>query len=393
MNEAAVRAPLRLIFGLGLLLSSLTAQGTGQIPADYFGLHISNVQEWPPFPVRSVRVANVAWGTINPTRGRYNWSALDRAVEVAARHQADISYLFLKTPQWASQRPAESCYAGAVGCAAPPADLADWDAFVGAVATRYKGRITSYEIWNEPNDRRFWTGSIPELVEMERRASRIIKSIDPGARVISPSPTYTKEAPPAAWLDKYLGSGGAENSDVIGFHGYVAAKPESVRYVVRAIKDVMARNGVNKDLWDTEAGWGRNATIADEEERAAFVLKSYLIQWSEGVRRFYWYQWDNPDWGTLTQRISGMTKAGRAFARAQTWMVGAVLPEPCREKDGLWRCALIRSGRSEEILWSSGSEKDVPIGVGTTSAESLEGQVTILKVTSLRLSSSPLLLR
>ena len=370
----------------------LRAQTPQPIPADYFGLHISNVQDWPPFPVSSVRLANVAWGTINTARGRFDWSGLDRAVEAATRHRADISYLFLKTPRWASERPTEVCYAGSIGCAAPPKDLADWDTYVRAVATRYKGRITSYEIWNEPNDPRFWTGSIPELVEMAQRAYRIIKSVDPSARVISPSPTYTKEGPPAEWLDRYLRAGGGTAADIIGFHGYVSAKPETIRYVIQALKKTMARHGVNKELWDTEAGWGRNSTIANEDDRAAFIVKSYLIQWSEGVDRFYWYQYDNPEWGTLSSK-SGMNKAGQALARARAWLIGASLEAPCQENDGLWRCSLTRSGKPQEILWSPAAAKTVNIPNSARSAESLNGEVATLDPSSLRVSSSPVLLR
>jgi polysaccharide biosynthesis protein PslG len=269
----------------------------------------------------------------------------------------------------------------------------DWDAFVRAVVSRYKGKIASYEIWNEPNDRRYWTGSLRELVDMAQRAYRIIKAIDPAARVISPSPTYTKEGPPAQWLDQYLSAGGGESADVIGFHGYVSAKPETVRFVIQGIKTALARHGVKKELWDTEAGWGRNTVLPNEDERAAFVIKSFLIQWSEGVNRFYWYQWDNADWGTLWSGVSGTNKAGRALARARAWMVGAVLNGPCRESDGVWRCSLTRSGKRQEILWSSSAEKILPVDNGQKSVESLVGEVAAVKASSLRVSPSPILLR
>ena len=42
------------------------------------------------------------------------------------------------------------------GC---PQDLADWDDWVRQVATRYKGRITAYQPWNEANLTTFSTGT------------------------------------------------------------------------------------------------------------------------------------------------------------------------------------------------------------------------------------------
>jgi beta-glucosidase/6-phospho-beta-glucosidase/beta-galactosidase len=42
-----------------------------------------------------------------------------------------------------------------------------WRTFVRAVATRYKGQIEAYEIWNEPNLKMFWTGSVEQLVTIQ----------------------------------------------------------------------------------------------------------------------------------------------------------------------------------------------------------------------------------
>jgi putative peptidoglycan lipid II flippase len=45
------------------------------------------------------------------------------------------------------------------GAASAPKDLAAWDEWVKAVVTRYKGRITSYQIWNEANLENFYNGT------------------------------------------------------------------------------------------------------------------------------------------------------------------------------------------------------------------------------------------
>ena len=67
--------------------------------------------------------------------------------------------MFGMTPGWAAQdRNAKSHYF--VGASSPPADIEDWRAYVRAVATRYKGRIRYWELWNEVNDKLFYSGAV-----------------------------------------------------------------------------------------------------------------------------------------------------------------------------------------------------------------------------------------
>ncbi len=60
------------------------------------------------------------------------------------------------TPEWAAQRidPVNFYYDG--GTASDVEQLSYWRDWVRAVATRYKGQITSYQIWNEANLSSFW---------------------------------------------------------------------------------------------------------------------------------------------------------------------------------------------------------------------------------------------
>jgi hypothetical protein len=37
-------------------------------------------------------------------------------------------------------------------------------------------------------------------------------------------------------------------------------------------------------------------SITDQDKQVAFVAQSYLLHWSYGVERFYWYSWNGGDW-------------------------------------------------------------------------------------------------
>ena len=163
------------------------------------------------------------------------------------------------TPRWASSTPdaATDVQAdnppGLSGGAA--GDMEDWKTYVRTVATRYKGKIHDWEIWNEPNRPQSWTGSVETMVEMTRQASIILKGIDPSNRIVCPAPEQEKGLP---FLDKFLSNGGGQYVDVIGYHFYVSATgtPEDMVSLIQKVKAIMEKNGVgNKPLWDTEAGW------------------------------------------------------------------------------------------------------------------------------------------
>ena len=70
---------------------------------------------------------------------------------------------------------------------APPADHADFAAFVGQLAARYRGKIHYYQVWNEPNLFGEWGGSPPnpaEYLAMLRAVGQAIRTADPDARIV-----------------------------------------------------------------------------------------------------------------------------------------------------------------------------------------------------------------
>jgi hypothetical protein len=328
----------------------------------FMSMHmLSPSRHWPTVPVGAVRPAGTTWGTIEPSRGEFDWHGLDSWVSIAHAHHVGLDYLFLNTPQWASTRPDEKCNRGLNGCAAPPDD-ADWTEFVTQLVTRYKGRIASYEMWNEPNAIGFFTGTPAEIAHLCSLAYPIIKSIDPQAVVVSPSPSSTGwPTPYAKWLDEFLRAGGGKNVDVISWHAYAgysnrpANPPEDVANQILSVRAVMAKNGVSDlPLWDTEGSWGTNTSLPDPQEQASYLARWYLIQFTYGVARVYWYQWDNPNVGTLWTEAGGPTPAAQAYAQVYQWLNGATGSSPCHAAHGsIWTCDIFKGSTKFRIAWSA----------------------------------------
>ena len=121
---------------------------------------------------------------------------------------------------------------GAVGV--PPIateeERAAWLSYVRALVARYRGRVTHYEVWNEPDGKWCWRHGVNarELGVFTAETGRAVHETDPSAEVIGlvqckPSLQYAAEA-----LD---GTGMAENIDALSFHHYDASEraiPERV---------------------------------------------------------------------------------------------------------------------------------------------------------------------
>ncbi|MCA9981389.1 MAG: cellulase family glycosylhydrolase, partial [Anaerolineales bacterium] len=81
----------------------------------------------------------------NIPEGVSAWEKYDNIVDLAEQNDIEIIARLDKPPAWSRALPPEEA-----GFFAPPDDFNDFGDFVTAVAERYKGRITYYQIWNEP---------------------------------------------------------------------------------------------------------------------------------------------------------------------------------------------------------------------------------------------------
>jgi hypothetical protein len=353
-------------FSMGLLgVMMFLIAGCGQVvwmfvPSEaqpaFFGLTVNDFANVKPLVTFGTTRSwdayqGLDWAEANPASGQFDFAALNKFITINQARGAEMIYTFGRTPQWASTKPNASGPYGPGQCAPP--NLAAWDQYVRAIVTASVGRIRYWELWNEPNFVQFYCGDVATMVAMAQHAYAIIKSIDPSAKVLSPS---VAGAAGAAWLEAFLSGGGNSSVDIIAFHGYGTANAEDVNGIVDSYRQVMSANaGLSMPLWDTEGSWGQTA-IGDDSHRAAFLAKYYVLQWSQGVNRVVWYAYDNIDcWGRLMGTTSGLSAAGVAYGEIYKWTVGATLTKPCRaDGNGTWMCSLTRPGGYQaEIVWNS----------------------------------------
>ncbi len=200
---------------------------------------------------------------------------------------------------WASARPGEPSGYGP-GNAAEPKDIENWRTYVRTIAQRYKGKIRTYELWNEVNVKGFYSGSQEKLVELARVAYQTLKEVDSHIVFISPSVVGEGHH---LWLDEYLSQGGAKYLDAVGYHFYVPkAAPEAMLPLIQKVQSVMRKHGLEKKpLWNTEIGWwidnktklakpigaAPNWRKLDDRLAAAYVARTMVLSWPAGVSRVF----------------------------------------------------------------------------------------------------------
>ena len=312
---------------------------------------------------------------------------------LAERHNVGILLPLGLTPQWASARPQEkSTYQP--GNAAEPRDIDDWRNYVKTVASRYKGRIREYEIWNEPNSKSFWSGDIEQMIDLTREAAKIIHGIDPGAKIVSPAATTMNGVP---WLVEFLSKGGGQFVDVIGFHLYVTPQaPETMILLIREVKRAMNEYGAaGKPLWDTETGWSGPKPFPSPQLAASYLMRAELLAWANGVERMYWYAWDNHAWVSLQTTEADnrtLTAAGKAYGVVRDWLVGANLYECAEKSKGLWICSLAREGNRQLIAWSTTGTKTFNPDLPVKSLTTLSGESRNTNGAEIEVGPEPILL-
>ena len=408
-----LKADLRFSFALlaiAALICSFTAMAGSDttlipsqspIPADFFSLNIlfhpNTKVSWPAVPFRGWRVWHALWYDLEPQKGKWQFDHLDALVDSAQKHGAEIDLILAYSPAWASSKsdPQADWVPGSSG---PLRDINDWKDYVRTVATRYKGRIHVYELWNEPDRPHAWLGDMDSMIQMVREASQILKAIDPTITVVSPSPETAKGPD---WLNDFLKKGGGQYVDAIGYHFYLpqSGPPEEVVPIIQRVKTVMSQNGVgNKPLWNTEAGWHEPKPFPSQGLAAAYVARSYILNWAAGVSRFYWYCWDNHNWTSLEVTMpdnATLRPAGQAYATIQQWLVGASMPKCLTSENNNWICEVKRDNSLQFIVWNSVGDRSFRLSKNwhVTKVTQLTGAVSAISGDSISIGVQPVLVQ
>ncbi len=315
---------------------------SSKVPASLFGMHDhgltdSAVAADDRFGGIRIWDNGATWSQVNSAPGVYDWTTLDTVVSNArATGAQDILYVLGYTPDWAASFVKPPCSPGAyTGCSyypggtgSPPSNPDYWTDWVRAVATKYKGQITSYQIWNEANLTSFFDtpngeGSPQAMARLTVAAERVIRQVDPSAKVITASSTVVQKRAFVrnGWFKQYVTELKRLKSkpDGIAVHLYpwVNKGPGNGTLKDRANGLALAQKVVDTagykgtPLLDTEMNYGNNRnngwpkTVFSQGKGAAYLAQTYLESLHNGVVQVDWYGWDDFGLGIWPTSESG----------------------------------------------------------------------------------------
>ena len=253
--------------------------------------------EWPTIAFTSLRLwdTRTAWLNIEPADDAWDFSRLDQFVAKAELHGVrDILLVLGGTPRWAAAqvRPADAPWLGP-GSASPPRAIEQWAQFVTKVAERYRGRITGYEIGNEPNSLTYWSGTPAQWAEQVRVAAQAIHRADPAATVIA-SGFSVRQGSNVQKIEAWLRAMAGVRIDGISIHWYPRAGSDLglTTAMIGSIRRAAVAADLPSAIWITEMNVrGGGSRSAEYQSRAVQGLASAAK--AGGVEHCYWYAWTN----------------------------------------------------------------------------------------------------
>jgi hypothetical protein len=289
------------------------------------------------------------WPDLEPKPGVFapNWLAsyeqTFRALPAGTKVIIDV----VGTPQWET---------GSSDDHTPPADPADFAAFIKTIAHAWAGKVAAYEIWNEEDASRWWTGG-PDPAAYTRllqAAYPAVKSADPAAEVVLGGLTGNDYN----FLQGVYQAGGKGYFDAVGVHTDTACNVNSPYVFLRgtdnrmipdsflAYREVhatMLANGDDRPIWMTELSWRTTSATCSEgawagqkpegvadEQQATYLSQAYhCLTQDPYVQVALWFPLQ--DEGSIA---SGLVRANGShkpsFAAMQAYASqGDQLTEPC----------------------------------------------------------------
>ncbi len=223
------------------------------------------------------------------------WAKYDNIVDLAEQYDIEIIARLSNPPNWSRALPPEE-----IGDKAPPDNFADFGDFAAAVAQRYRGRITYFQVWNEPNGNEEWglRDVDPEgFTELLCTGYRRIKEANPDAVVLAGALTPTvandgRHMNDLIFLQRMYNAGAGDCFDVMSAQGYglfsgaadQRLRPNVINYPHHLyIRDLMVRNGdAHKPIWISEMGWNTAPEPLPEtygratpEQQARYSVEAY----------------------------------------------------------------------------------------------------------------------
>ncbi|MET7395702.1 beta-galactosidase [Dactylosporangium sp. NPDC005572] len=239
------------------------------------------------------------WSRCETERGRYDFAWLDEIVDsLAAAGVATMFSVTFGNELYMPDVPHESAvgYVPVYYAEAVPA----WTAFVQALASHYRGRVSHWEVWNEPNIPQFWQAgpvSGRDYAELTRITARAVRAEIPDATIIGGA---TSLADPAFLVDA-LRAGLADAIDAFSFHPYQMVPEHNLQNMHDVLRRVLdehspdrrialyqGENGCPSQLSGHHDDWLGMYSM-DQVVQAKWIARRFLVDLKVGFDKVFYF--------------------------------------------------------------------------------------------------------
>lgn len=237
----------------------------------------------------------ISWQDTEDHPGEYDWSFWDRLVDESQKNHVELIPYVCYTPWWAASSRHNFW-------TQPPSDDKPFADFMRTIAARYKGRVHSWELWNEPDNSDFWAGTAEQFADMVKAGALAVRQADPSAVVVlggmSGQPDFLQTLIGQYHVGDYV--------DVINFHEYFETwnyyRLEHIPGYIRQMREAAGGSDTPLDLWLAEFGYSdlpgaSGGGISDftyqhtPEFQAVALLRSQFLALSSGALSLSaWYR-------------------------------------------------------------------------------------------------------
>ncbi|WP_237742587.1 sugar-binding protein [Actinopolymorpha alba] len=279
---------------------------------------------------------------------------------------------------------------------------AGFASYAAAVSRQFADQAKWIEIYNEFNHPGFGDiGDGPADARADyyypllKASYEKVKAQNPNVTVVGGATAGV----PLEWLEELFQLGGLQYMDVLSIHPYVyPGAPENAIQSLTAVKELVKKynGGKLKPIWISEMGWPTHvgSTGVSEATQAANLVRSYVIALSQGVEKYFWYNFinDGLDAG-YNEHNFGVVRyttdpAGRwtpkpayvSYAAMTRLLTGATYQRQEDVANGVWSFVFAKDGKQIRPMWST---------TPTTVSVSTDKPITVTDLTGASATYAP----
>ena len=234
-----------------------------------------------------------SWTRIQPDANTWNVGHYDAFLDAARKHGVEVVVHLNYDNNAAEQSLEGSRRAHYIA----PEDIPRFLEYTRRTVGHYKDRVYAWEIWNEPDIDRFWTGTMEEFYELARQTARVVREVHPDARILGTPMTSPLGAISAEGIEGMHTSGAMEKVDHPTMHTYIS-DPRGYYNEFLRIRNAAAKHGHEGAVWITELGdpdGGSYPWRASSDLLAEHALKSHTVATALEIEKLIWYCYRDSD--------------------------------------------------------------------------------------------------